>query len=180
MAFNCDLLNDALNDILTCVCTVLESGLCDECASPCGCPCRMFVSAGPPVWDNEACCGDGQLTAHIDRIYPYKNFPAQTNEIATCAMPLAADVVVTLLRCWPANIKDDGSAPTSIEIKNASEQAYRDFLLMSKGVICCLSAKGKRLPFVFTGARIVGPDGGCIGIEARYVVSIEDPWPFLD
>lgn len=169
---NNEALNDILTDVLNCACTALESGVClDGDASPCGCPCRRFISTGPPAWDQEACCSDGQLTAYVERIYPYKLFPSQTGEPSVCSTELAVDVVVTLLRCYPAVLKEDGSSPTASEINAASEAVNRDLLLLTKAVICCLSGKRSRL-FIFTGGRTIGPDGGCVGVEARFTLQV--------
>lgn len=98
-----DLLNDILLEVLNCACTILESGICDDptTASICGCPCRTFISAGPPVADLEACCSDGQLAVYVDRIYAFGNFPSQAAGFSPCSVPLAADIVVQLLRCVP-------------------------------------------------------------------------------
>src|SRR3990172_8667826 len=98
-----DLLTQFLNEILACACDCLNA------LGSCPCPCRNFISAGPPVWDLEACCTDGQLTVHIDRLFAYDNFPAENGKALTCGAPIAAEVVVTLLRCFPG-LNDDGTA----------------------------------------------------------------------
>lgn len=164
-----DYLNDLLDEILACACNTLNEGFSD-----CACPCRLFISAGPPVWDVEACCSDGQLTANIERIYTFGNFPVQASGVNLCQTPLAVDVNVTLLRCFPT-LKDDGNAPSSAELQLASEAVYRDMYLLTNGLLCCLSRTGKRRNFVFRQARVVGPQGGCVGTEFLFTVEIADP-----
>lgn len=168
-----DLLNDILLEVLNCACTILESGICDDLttASICGCPCRTFISAGPPVADLEACCSDGQLAVYVDRIYAFGNFPSQAAGFSPCSVPLAADIVVQLLRCFPV-IHDDGSAPSHIELQNASEAIYRDLWLLTNGLLCCLAVPGRKRKFTFQNSRIIPPLGGCVGIEFRFSIEL--------
>lgn len=167
-----NLLNLILAEVLTCACEILDDGLCGEPGSKCGCPCRAFVTAGPPVWDLEACCSDGQLAVWAEDLYPFANFPARDGNVTLCSPSLAANVKVQLLRCWPANIKDDGSAPSGLEIQQASDQAYRDQYLLTWGLICCLMQLGRKRKFVLNGSRIVGPQGGCIGVEVSFAIEL--------
>lgn len=164
-----DYLNDLLTEVLACACETLNAG-----ESDCECPCRLFVVAGPPVWDLEACCSDGQLSANIERIYTFGNFPVQATGVNLCQAPLAVDIAVTLLRCFPT-IKDDGSSPSSTEIESASQAVYRDMYLLVNGLLCCLQRQGRRRKFIFRGARVVGPQGGCIGTELTFTIEISDP-----
>lgn len=171
---NLNLLNEILAQTLVCACQVLDQGLCDEAGSNCGCPCRAFVTAGPPVWDLESCCSDGQLAVWAEDLYPFGNFPSRNSDINLCSNPLAANVKVQLLRCWPANIKEDGSAPTGPEIQKASEAIYRDLYLLTWGIVCCLKQFGRQRKFVLTGSRIVPPNGGCVGAEVSFTVELLD------
>lgn len=170
---NMELVNDILEEVLVCACNVLNQGFCNEPGSQCGCPCRLFVSAGPPVQDIEACCSDGQLTVHLDRIFPHGNFPAQEGGALICQVPLAADIVVTLYRCFPT-MKDDGSAPTGPELDRASKDIHRDLYLLTVGVLCCLLGGGRRRKFTFAGSRIIPPQGGCIGAELRFSIELQE------
>jgi hypothetical protein len=171
---NLNLLNEILAEILVCACEVLDQGLCDEEGSRCGCPCRAFVTAGKPVWDLEACCSDGQLAVWVEDIYPFGNFPNRASDINLCSNPLAANVKVQLLRCWPAVVRDDGSAPTGPEIQAASNDIYRDLYLLTWGLVCCLKQHARQRKFVLNGSNIVGPDGGCVGAEISFTVELID------
>jgi hypothetical protein len=167
-----DLLTILLNQILACACECLNS------YGSCQCPCRNFISAGPPVWDMEACCTDGQLTVHVDRIFATDNFPAEQGRVNTCQAALAAEVVVTLLRCFPG-LKDDGSAPTGDEIGAASELIYQDLYVLTNCIICNLSSRSKQQLAMYRGSRILTPQGGCIGAELRFTIQLVDPPPFI-
>lgn len=173
MAIDLELLNNIMEEALACACNALNLGICDEPGSTCGCPCRMFISAGPPVQDVEACCSDGQLTVHLDRIYPFSSFPAQDGGPHICQIPLAADLVVTLYRCFPV-MNEDGSAPSGPEIDRASKDINRDLYLLSLGLLCCLSSHQRHRKFVFSGGRIIPPSGGCVGAEFRFTVELFD------
>lgn len=169
-----NLLNLILAETLNCACQILEDGLCDEPGSLCGCPCRAFVTAGPPVWDLEACCSDGQLAVWVEDIFPFNNFPNRAADVNLCSNPLAANVKIQLLRCWPATLREDGSAPTGPEIQAASEQLYRDQYLLTWGLVCCLKQLGRQRKFVLNGSRVVGPTGGCAGVEVSFTVELID------
>lgn len=169
-----NLLNQILAEILVCACTVLDTGLCDEPGSRCGCPCRAFVTAGPPVWDLEACCSDGQLAVYVKDLYPFGNFPGRTSTAEICTPSLAANVSVQLLRCWPANIKEDGSAPSAAEIQAATNDVYRDLYLLTWGLLCCLKTGSRKRKFSLTGSRVVGPQGGCVGVEVDFAIELLD------
>lgn len=125
----------------------------------------------------EACCSDGQLSIHVDRLYVYKDFPAEQGQVIVCVAPLAADMVITLLRCFPS-LKDDGSAPTADEIGSASEDLYQDLYVLTRCIICNLSSRGKYLSSIFRGSRILPPQGGCAGVELKFTVALPDPLPF--
>lgn len=168
---NMNLLNEILNEILVCACDVLDQGLADESGSNCGCPCRTFVTVGSPVWDLEACCTDGQLAVYAKDIYPFSNFPSRASNAEICSPSLAANVTVQLLRCWPT-MDEDGTAPTSTQIQNASAAIYRDQYLLTWGLICCLASAGRKRKFSLAGSRITGPQGGCAGVEVDFAIEL--------
>lgn len=166
-----DLLNQLLLQILGCACECLNTH------SWCPCPCRNFISVGPPVQDMEACCDDGQLAVWIERLYVHGNFPAEQGEVNVCVAPLAAEIVVSLDRCWPAVVRDDGSAPTHDEIGAASERAYIDLYVLTRCIICNLASRGRYQKAIFRGATISEPNGGCVRLEIRFTIELPDPLP---
>lgn len=166
-----DLLNQLMTQLLACSCDCLNE------RGSCPCPCRIFISAGPPVWDLEACCTDGQLSIHVERLYVHGNFPAEQGLVNTCVAPLAADLNITLLRCFPAVVKDNGAAPTATEIQAASEPLYQDMYVLTRCIICNLSSRGRYQKSIFRGSRILPPNGGCSGVEIRLTIELPDPLP---
>lgn len=163
-----NLLNEILNTILVCSCNLLEFGHCNEGPSKCGCPCRAFLSAGPPAWDD--CC-NSQLAVYARDLYPFSNFPSRSSSPSICTPSLAANVTVQLVRCWPV-IKEDGAVPTVTELQAASTDIYRDQYLLTEGLICCLKTGNRKRQFVLNGSRIVGPQGGCVAIEVDLSIEI--------
>ena len=163
-----DLLTQVQNQLLAAACQCLNE------KSTCLCPCRVFISAGPPVADD---CECGQLTIHTERLFVHGNFPAELGTVNTCMAPLAAEMNMTLFRCWPT-VKDDGSAPTIDELGAAAELIYEDQYILTRCIICNLAARSKRQLSVFRGSRIIAPQGGCIGVEVRFVIQLPDPLPF--
>jgi len=128
------------------------------------------------VRDLEACCSDGQLTVHVERLFVHGNFPSELGTVNVCMAPLAAELVITLFRCFPS-VKDDGSAPTADELGAASEKIYQDLYVLTRCIICNLASRAKLQQSVFRGARILEPEGGCIGLELRFVTQLPDPLP---
>lgn len=164
-------LNFTLAEILTCACSILDTGSCKGTLSKCKCPCRAFVTVGPPVWDLISCC-DGQLAVWSEEIFPFTRFPSRGGDVTICTPSLAATVKVQLLRCWSANIKEDGSAPSAAQIQVASDDIYRDQELLTNGLVCCLKAMGRNRLSLLNGSRIIGPQGGCVGVEISLTVQI--------
>lgn len=168
---NMNLLNEILAEVLVCACDVLDQGLADEQGSNCGCPCRAFATVGTPVWDIEACCSDGQLAVYAKDIYPFSNFPSRGTAAEICSPPLATNITVQLLRCWPT-MDEDGTSPTGPQIQAASNALYRDLYLLTWGLLCCLKTAGRRRKFSLSGSRIAGPQGGCAGVEVDFAVEL--------
>ena len=161
-----DTLTQLFDSVLACACAALDD------FSACPCPCRKYVAAGPPVWDN--CCPDGQLTVHLDRLYVAGNYPAAAGGSIVCSAPLAADFTVSLIRCHPT-VDDNGDPPSLVVLDNAAHQIHTDLYVMLNALICCLAAKKKSQPFTVLSANIVGPNGGCVGATIRLSVMIQDP-----
>lgn len=165
-----DILTQLLNQILGCACECLNT------FGSCPCPCRTFITAGPLAWDLSSCCSDGALVIGVDRIYVHGNFPAEQGGVNTCLAPLAADITMKLLRCFPG-LHDDGSDPTADELGAASEKIYQDLYVVTHCVICNLSSRGRYQKFVWRGGQILGPQGGCIGAEWKFTIELPDPLP---
>ncbi|PWI06532.1 hypothetical protein DIZ27_32855 [Streptomyces sp. NWU339] len=168
--------------ILGCVCSALDETAAQIDDYP-GCPCRACVVPGTPAWDGcaDPCTGDvgGQLTVSTVRLYPSRNFPEQDTNIQGvrgCTPPpvTAVEYLVTLLRCAPLP-NANGCPPTCDEQAEAARIVHIDSTVIMNALLCCLpgtssSRRGRK--FVLGPSRIVGPEGGCVGVEQRVTVAL--------
>jgi hypothetical protein len=161
-----DLLTRLTQELLDCTCSALEK-------TQCGCPDYAFVSAGVVAYDH--CCDGGQLWVGIDRVFAYDRFPAPAG-ILNCTPPLAADIVIGILRCAPT-LNDKGEAPSAETLTASSAQVYEDAYAVVQGVLCCLVPTQRERLFVMGNQRPLGPQGGCVGSELRLTVALVDPPP---
>lgn len=175
--------HDLAQSVLGCVCAALEDTAAKVDGQP-GCPsCRTCVVPGLPAWDGceDPCTGDvgGQLTVHIPRLYPSTTFPQEDREVRgarSCTPPpvTAVEVVVTLLRCAPLPT-EQGCPPSCNELEAAARVLHVDALTVYNALLCCLtgSSNGRRgRKFVLGPQRILGPEGGCVGVEQRATVAL--------
>jgi hypothetical protein len=182
MALNPTGLYDLAEVVLGCLCAELDATAARVEGQP-GCPARSCVVPGPPAWDgcDGACDGlgapCGQLSVNIARIYPSSHFPAVDQTVMGlrgCTPPptTAAEIVVTLLRCTPT--LDENGCPPPCEAMDASARVlYTDMATVANALTCCLpgtAPRGRR--FVLGQSRIVGPEGGCVGVEQRVTVAL--------
>lgn len=164
---NPDLASQLLIGLLDCACTALNAS-----NSNCKCPCRKFINVGETAWDQ--CCPDGQLWANIERIFTYKTFPIAAANVEGCQTPLAADVVIGLIRCAPT-MNTNGEAPTPDQLTNAAIEFYADAQAIYQGLICCLVPTRRCQEFAMGAQRFIGPRGGCVGVETRLTIQLTDP-----
>jgi hypothetical protein len=136
-------------------------------------PKRTGVVPGTPVWDE--CC-NGQLTVNLRRLYGSDVFPqdaAQTSQGGCCPALTVADMGLLLLRCAPTQ-DEQGRPPSMAALDSAAQQASADGELLYVSVSNSLSAMyqlsgGDELQtYVVLGALVVGPQGGCIGIQVDF------------
>lgn len=194
MALALTAVHQAAENLLTCVCQDLAR-LPTELPGLDGCPCRMFVAPGQPAADgcDEGCVTlpadqyPGQLTVHVIRIYATdrQTFPRETGTTATirdnrdCAPPptTAVELAVTLWRCTPLPT-DQGCPPTAAQLGDSAMQLHADLLSVQRAILCCYAdtdttrPRGRR--YVMGNSRTLGPQGGCVGLEQRVVVALDD------
>lgn len=151
-------------EIRVCICNTLTT------EGTCGCPCRSCVIVGTPVFDD--CC-EGQLTVSLQRVFVHDNFPQRAAGPIFCTSPLAAEFLVTYVRCAPV-VRDDGTAPSCDELSASALGIYTDLYVVERGLICCLSAAKRKRKFLMADATMVSPQGGCHGFEIRLTIEIED------
>lgn len=176
-------IHDLAETVLACVCEALDQVALEVEGHP-GCPtCRTCVVPGQAAWDGcDDPCGSsetgGQLSVGYARIYGTTRFPEPDLEVQGlrgCKPPatMAAEMVVTLLRCAPI-VNENGCPPTCEELSAAARVTHVDAATVYNALLCCLphtgSRKGRR--FVMGEQRVIGPQGGCVGIEQRVIVAL--------
>lgn len=174
----------AADVLLGCVCAELETVAARVQGQP-GCPCVACVHPGAPAWDY--CCDcqpegqtGGQLTVSVEQIYPTTRFPEPANATHRClpaGTGLAADLVVTLLRCAPT-VDSRGNPPSCDVLSRTARIVHVDMLTVYTAATCCFpEALGSRRPrqILVRDHRAVGPDGGCVGSELRLAVDLGAP-----
>lgn len=181
MALTAFALHDLAEAVLGCVCASLEAVAAEVDGQP-GCPARACVVPGVAAWDtcDAPCEGDGapgQLTVNVAQIYPSTSFPALDREVRgarSCPPPstTAAELVITLLRCAP--MPTQKCPPSCEEMTESSRILHVDSMTVYNALLCCLpQTGGRRGPrFVIGPQRIIGPEGGCVGIEQRVTVAL--------
>jgi hypothetical protein len=184
MALSALAVHDVAESVLGCVCAALEMAA-DEAEGLPGCPCRACVVPGAASWDScDDPCGPGdgtggQLTVSVARIYPSTNFPTEDREVRGargCTPPpiTAVDLIITLLRCAPT-MSEDGCPPSCEELSEASRILHVDAVTVYNALLCCLPGTGpgrRGRRFVLGQQRIIGPEGGCVGLEQRVTVAL--------
>ncbi|MGW9410306.1 hypothetical protein [Streptomyces diastaticus] len=180
--------HDLAEAVLGCVCAALDAAVADGVDGAAGCPCRACVVPGTPAWDEcdalDGCAGGppGQLTVNVARIFPSSpdRFPAQdvsVQGVRGCTPPhiTAVELVVTLLRCVPT-VDETGCAPTCEELNEAAQAIHVDAATVYSALWCCLPglSPNPRRPrrFVLGAQTIIGPQGGCAGLEQRVTVAL--------
>lgn|GEM_PF-1519427 len=127
---------------------------------------RAHVAAGAVAWDD--CCGT--LVVAPERIYRTARFPTEGPDEMGCFDGLiAVDLVVLLLRCVPT-LDDRGRVPTVASM----DAAYR--AIMAEAAVVWNTLRGPFAPWETANQRqeFVGSEGGCIGVETRITVGVEE------
>ncbi|MFZ3595036.1 hypothetical protein [Streptomyces sp. BH104] len=179
-------LHDLTESVLGCVCAALQDAA-DEVAGQPGCPCRTCVVPGNVAWDwCDDPCGTtkgpgGQLSVNVVRMWPsdVTSFPAENRTVMGtrhCTPPplTAAELAVTVLRCAPTP-DEQGCPPTCDELDAAARITHIDAVTVYNSLYCCLpgtSARRRGRQFVVGQQRLVGPEGGCVGVEQRVTVAL--------
>lgn len=194
MALSLLAVHQAADNLLTCVCAGL-SRLPTEVPGLAGCPCRSCVVPGLVAADG--CDSDcaappegvypGQLSVNVIRIFSSdrQSFPREVLSVRDekhCAPPpvTAIELGVTVYRCAPFP-SDEGCPPTCEQLTASAMQLHVDMLSVQNAVLCCYSGtdttsrNGRR--FVLGQSRTLGPEGGCVGLEQRVTVALDDCVP---
>ncbi|MFD0208945.1 hypothetical protein ACFVH9_07395 [Streptomyces hirsutus] len=182
MALSPLVIHETAEKLLACVCAELAVTAARVEGQP-GCPCMECVVPGTPAWDNcDGGCENtktpGQLTVNFSGMVPTSNFPQETRDVlgGKNCLPVktAAEYAITLLRCAPT-FSGDGCPPTCEEQSAAARILAVDAAAVWNALLCCFpstSQARRGQTFVIGRQRIVGPEGGCVGIEQRVTVAL--------
>ena len=131
---------------------------------------RAYVAAGDIAWDD--CCG--MLVVAPERVFRSDNFPNQLVDEEFCfGGYLAVEYVVLLVRCVPT-VDERGRAPSQAQLQAAYNTLLGDAAVVYNAVTTDLPDDWVRATPTQT---FVGAQGGCIGVETRVVIGIEqDQW----
>ncbi|MDX3237211.1 hypothetical protein PV392_16335 [Streptomyces sp. ME03-5709C] len=177
--------HDLAESVLACVCAALETTAAEIEGQP-GCPdCGACVVPGAAAWDrcDDPCATSatgGQLSVSVARMWPSTTFPQEDREVRGlrgCTPPpvTAVELVITLLRCAP--MPDEGGCPPSCDdLAAAARTLHVDQVTVYNALLCCLpgtdATRRRGRKFVLGASRVVGPEGGCVGIEQRVTVAL--------
>jgi hypothetical protein len=151
---------------------------------------------GEVVWDGcDGGCGattggTGQLSVSVSGTYASSagRFPAQDTQVRdarVCLAPLlAVEYAVTLLRCAPVADPQTGCPPSCEALSASASQVHADLFTLHQALLCCTpqtSDVRNGRQFVMGRSRVLGPEGGCVGIEQRVTVALPgcDPCAFV-
>ena len=131
-------------------------------------PVTAYVGVAEIAWDD--CCG--QLVVAPERVYRSVVFPAENTTEELCyAGEIVVDLVVLLVRCVPT-VDDRGRAPSRDALDNAHKAFLKDAATVWGAVTCCdLPDDWERASVAQT---FVGAQGGCVAVETRLTVGIND------
>jgi hypothetical protein len=138
-----------------------------------GVPNRSCVVPGAIAWDE---CDCGQLSVSIVQTWPSRSFPgdpasgSQTQD--ACGVPyLVAQLTVQVARCAP---NPDGSGSVSCQaLERGAQVVAEDGMAIREAAFCALQfLKDRDDDFIVRGQTVIGPEGGCMGVEQSVIVGV--------
>lgn len=141
-------------------------------------PCRVCVVPGLIAWDD--CSAGGQLVIAMTDTYYATTFPADATEdtsavlACTPGFPVAV-YTMSLMRCAPAPVVAGPTvrAPVCADLQAAALLLSQDSYALRSALICCLSnlqREGVLVDGRLGRLTVVGPEGGCVGVELQIYV----------
>lgn len=153
-------------DLAACLCAEYED------AGEALCFCGIEPATGVPIDVGE--CGDGDCgaaTVRLARVFPSTTFP-EIDQAGVCATLLAAEIIVTVLRCVPVG-QNDGSNPTAAEYAAWAIQQYADMIAMRRAINCCFASAHSDVDYVLGEFTPLTPQGGIGGGQWRLLARQE-------
>lgn len=143
-------------------------------------PGRRGQVPGQIAWDS---CGSGQcgqLALSTARMYLANQFPAQEaarlgiSVQGGCGAPyLCADYSLQLIRCVPGP-DENGTPPSAEALDAAAKMLSDDAEIVVPNVACSLQGMVNAyviMDYAIVQAPIVGPQGGCAGVQVDFSVA---------
>lgn len=162
-------LTTTMDALVACVCEALEA--IDRATCQCG------LTIGVPAQGPNGCCqcdndtAGGHASAFLERVYPADPTTfEQVTRIENCKQgPLAADISVTVVRCYPS-MDEVGNMPTLEETTPFAHDLNTDMAAVWNALKCC----GERI--VIRESVVEGdPEGGCAGFAVRVTTFVSMP-----
>src|SRR5262245_53326757 len=146
-----------MTELLECLCTEVGQ-------TPGGAPCFCGLVPGAfNVMDYCDCTGTGcgMAFVRLDRMYPSRSLPVQSNDFRSCNDPLAVRLETGVFRCLPG-MNERGEPPTVDEQNQAVWIQMCDRQAMYRAIVCCVGIPRAR-PAILDAYRPQGPLGNCGG-----------------
>lgn len=130
---------------------------------------------GEVAWDE--CC-DGMLAVTVPRIYFSEEFPGEAEETTgvICQPPYeVADFSVTVLRCVAGPEAPEVTVPAA-DLNASAALLLQDMAETMDAVaalLCALKADDSISDYMLTPTESTGPEGLCVGLLLRVLVSLE-------
>jgi hypothetical protein len=144
-------------------------------AGPTTLPDRRGMVPGQIAWDSCGSAECGQLAVSISRLFLSNTFPVDAIErMDACGAPyVCADYILQLIRCVP-NPDQAGNPPSAAALQDAAQVIDLDAETVLPAVACSLQELMELYTigdYVMRQAPVVGPSGGCAGIQVNFAVA---------
>lgn len=177
-------IDELAHGVYACVCSSLAEARTTLGTAYPGCPPCGGVVPGQISWDSCTGCGGddcgGQLNVAVRRTYRTSPFPRPFNGIqgtkdCPATVNLAVELVVGLTRCVPGS-DEFGNPPAPAALAAAAEILHVDMAAVGNALECCLPGlaptQPRGLKFVIGETRVIGPSGGCVGLETTVTAEL--------
>lgn len=139
-------------------------------------PCRSGVVPGLVAWD-DCTCGILATTWAItmaSEVFPQERILADGN----CDAPWEVmEMAVQLIRCAPSvnTVTARKTAPSVSDLEKAAVRMDRDQSQVIRAMsvtLCTMKDASDIIDFMVNRSSALGPEGGCVGFEARAFVAL--------
>lgn len=137
-------------------------------------PQRAGVVPGAVAWD---ACDCGLLAVSWALSYPSDSFPTeQSNVVGNCdSVWEVAEFLVQVIRCAPNPTDTVAGFPTVQALSDSARLLDTDGNQTARAVavlLCTMKENAEIADSMVTRRTPQGPEGGCVGIEQRFLVAL--------